>query len=249
MSTLRLSHELPPSDAVALKTCLVNNLFMTTPLERMYQVMEEIGADEAELARRTENSPQTVNNWGRRKNLPEKQAPRVAEALGITLDWLMYGREPKHPYYLDADEISELSRETGNREQRPHRAINIYPEVTINEGGSADLPSPVGQLILDEYSAPHIGPNAFAVPVSGEAMLPDFKPDDLVVIDPDAEPSPGKYVYAVVEGQSVLRKYREKSKDIIELAPLNDDYPTLTIHGDNDGKILGKAVHHRRNIG
>jgi len=75
---------------------------------------------------------------------------------------------------------------------------------------------------------------AFALVVEGESMADEFYPGDTVIVDP-----------------AIFRKYRPRGVDkagkpIIELAPLNDDYPTTIINSGNAGSIIGTMVEHRK---
>ncbi len=95
--------------------------------------------------------------------------------------------------------------------------------------------------------------DAFAITVEGESMLPDFAPGDRVVIDPAVKPQPGDLVVAKLEAETeaTFRKYRLRGRDatgqdIIDLVPLNDDYPVVTMDSNNPGRIIGTLVEHRR---
>jgi len=84
-------------------------------------------------------------------------------------------------------------------------------------------------------------------------MLPEFHEGDKIVIDPEVAPQPGDLVIAKLDGddEATFKKYRPRGVDstgapVIELVPLNDDWPTLTITADKPGRIMGTMVEHRR---
>jgi SOS-response transcriptional repressor LexA len=94
---------------------------------------------------------------------------------------------------------------------------------------------------------------AFALEITGESMLPEFGDGDVVFVDTGVEPLPGDFVVAAIEGQAeaTFKKYRPRGSDdngepIIELAPLNPDYPTLTLSARNPGHVVGTMMEHRR---
>ncbi len=94
---------------------------------------------------------------------------------------------------------------------------------------------------------------AFALEIAGESMLPEFGDGDLVIVDTGVDPLPGDYVVAAIEGEAeaTFKKYRPRGSDdkgdpVIELAPLNPDYPTLTISARNPGHVVGTMMEHRR---
>jgi len=84
--------------------------------------------------------------------------------------------------------------------------------------------------------------------VTGESMLPEFQEGDLIIIDPEVVPKPGDFVIAKLDLQvdGAFMKYRprgtgESGQPIIELVPLNEDWPTQTINAGNPGHIIGKS--------
>ena len=67
------------------------------------------------------------------------------------------------------------------------------------------------------------------------------------------QPRPGDFVVAKRDSDlsATFKKYRirnqdEQGRDVIELTPLNPDWPTLMIDRDNPGRIVGTMVEHRR---
>lgn len=98
-----------------------------------------------------------------------------------------------------------------------------------------------------------VGPRAFALEIIGESMLPDFRPGEVIIIDPDSAIRPGDFVVAKTDGdeEATFKKYRPRGYDddnveIIELVPLNEDYPSETINAARPGRIIGKMVRHIR---
>lgn len=95
------------------------------------------------------------------------------------------------------------------------------------------------------------GPHAFAVSIRGDSMLPEFRDGDIVIIDPSVPPAPGDLVVASNEQhEATFKKYRprgmnEYGEPIVELVPLNEDFPTL--RSDSTAfSIVGTMLEHRR---
>jgi len=93
---------------------------------------------------------------------------------------------------------------------------------------------------------------AFALEVHGESMLPEFRSGDIIIIDTSIEPLPGDYVVASLDGEqeATFKKFRPRGHDddgnpVIELVPLNPDYPTLIISAKTPGRIIGTMYEHR----
>ncbi len=105
-------------------------------------------------------------------------------------------------------------------------------------------------LMVDEYLATKIDARAFAIRIADDSMIPEFEPGDIIVIDPDKQPKPGKHVLAKIDDELIFRKYREledlgKSKSF-ELIPVNDYWPVIKITEPKKAKLIGTMVEHRR---
>jgi SOS-response transcriptional repressor LexA len=96
-----------------------------------------------------------------------------------------------------------------------------------------------------------LGSHTFALKVKGNSMEPEFKEGDTIIIDPDIKPSPGDYVVARnADQEATFKKYRPRGRnaqgmDVIELVPLNEDYPILR-SDVSPLEIIGTLVEHRR---
>jgi hypothetical protein len=92
---------------------------------------------------------------------------------------------------------------------------------------------------------------AFALKIEDESMLPLFRPGDRVVIDPAVAPRPGDFVVAKSSnGEVMFKKYRPRGvnaqgQKVIELTPLNSDFPPVR-SDTSPFVIIGTMVEHRR---
>lgn len=94
---------------------------------------------------------------------------------------------------------------------------------------------------------------SFVLTIVGDSMLPEFRPGERVVVTPGLDVNPGDYVVATTDDEleATLKKYRPRGKGrdglpVIELAPLNDDYPKIILDAENPGHIVGRVVRHIR---
>ena len=82
-------------------------------------------------------------------------------------------------------------------------------------------------------------------------MLPEFRPGDRVLIDPDVLPNPGDFVAARnTKQEATFKKYRvrgidESGNEIFELVPLNENYPVLR-SDQHHLVVIGTMIEHRR---
>lgn len=92
---------------------------------------------------------------------------------------------------------------------------------------------------------------SFFLEIEGDSMLPDFRPGDRVLIDPEVTPRPGDFVAARnTKQEATFKKYRvrgidELGAEIFELVPLNDNYPVLR-SDEHHLVVIGTMIEHRR---
>lgn len=188
----------------------------------------------------------------------------VANALGITPQ-VMYNWESRgisKRGMLDAQRIfgcSSMWLETGAGQM----SSNIAPAPLgsrpiplidfVQAGNWAEVMDSYAMGAGNDYLLTDLdlSPNAFALEIKGDSMLPDFKPGDRVIIDPEIAPQPGDFVVAKNGAEeATFKKYRPRSVNehgeiVFELVPLNDDYPILrsdTCHI----AIVGVMVEYRK---
>ncbi|VEG92570.1 LexA family protein [Legionella spiritensis] len=89
---------------------------------------------------------------------------------------------------------------------------------------------PVSTAVSDR-----IGKNAFALQMKDESMIPEFRVNDVLIIDPDTSPKPGDFVVALIEGEQeiIVRKYKQlsasKEAQQFELIALNEDWADIRV--------------------
>lgn len=123
----------------------------------------------------------------------------------------------------------------------------------VQAGLLSDINDPYapGDGFAIEICEDDLGRFAFALEIEGDSMLPEFRPGDRVIIDPDVNPMPGDFVVAKNSHQkATFKKYRprgmnEQGAQVFELVPLNEDYPTMRSDIEQL-RIIGTMVEHRK---
>ena len=229
---------------------------METANDRLKQIRRERGYDTATAA--ASAFGWNVNTYRSHENghrgLPEKTARKYARAYQVPASWLLFGDE------------REAVNSRGNDNVRPVSTRRVPLISWVSAGLMKDVSDPyevgsgVDEVTLDD--ARDVGPRAFALRVQGDSMLArplggddSFADGDVIVVDPDAPIEPGRFVVAKTANQqeAVFKKYRPRGVDkngqeIRELAPLNQDYPTIRIDADNPGLIVGRVVRHIKKL-
>lgn len=133
-----------------------------------------------------------------------------------------------------------------------HR-VPILTDIEAGRWATSEDPFPMGGSDESVLVGEGFGKRCFALKIKGRSMEPEFVEGDIVIIDPDVQPNPGECVAAkrASDDKVTFKKYRprgldENRNEIIELAPINPDYPPLRIDAQNPGKIVGTLVEHRR---
>ena len=217
---------------------------MSTIGKRIRESRKKAGLTQEALARECGVSRAAVAQWEGDVTKPSlDHLQEAAETLDAWLPWLTTGAWGLSPSQQNAlDQAQPV--------QRP------VPVVDYFHAGKWDLitdPRMLDEGIKFITTDLDVGSMAFALIVTGESMLPEFQDGDLIIIDPEVVPKPGDFVIAKLDLQAdgTFLKYRPRGTDkkrqpIIELVPLNEDWPTQTINAKNPGHIIGTLVEHRR---
>jgi len=178
---------------------------------------------------------------GKTKAFTASNNQKAANLLGVSAEWLATG-EGTH-FVLDKSNVSQAQIGT---KQIPlisyvsaglwMGAVNPFQPNDAHDWLATDL---------------ELSDGAFALEIKGDSMLPEFRPGDRVIIDPDISPQPGDFVVAKNgEEEATFKKYRPRGMDangnvVFELVPLNEDYPTMR-SDVAPIRIVGTMVEHRK---
>lgn len=203
---------------------------------RIKQVLDQKQMSQAELARLVGVKQQTIHYLCRSSGQTSRHSVRIAEVLGVNPAWLQSGEGDLHdPLALTSNDLTKIPVIRSN--------IDLVKQFLLERLHQKEI---IGTLITDK----NVGNKVFALEVDGQSMSPLYQPGDTIVIDPEVKPEPGDFVIAEVNKALVFRKYRPRQmgangSEYFELAPLNDDFPSVRSDASKI-KILGTVVEHRR---
>lgn len=207
--------------------------------QRIRARREAAGLTQEKLATHCGVSRAAVAQWEAGVTRPSlDNLVKAADTLGVWLSWLTMGDQslpdtpnPFTPAVRQGIPVIDLAR-AGGWDPQQAAAINDAPRIAGD---------------------PDHSPQAFALAIGDESMTPDFRAGDKIIVDPEVAPQPGDFVVAKLDrdSESVFRKFRPRGDDgkggaIIELVPLNPDWPTVTIGTEAPGRIIATLVEHRR---
>lgn len=217
---------------------------------RIKQKLEEKNLRAADLARATKKSPVSAKKWLDGVSVPTAENLKIiAKFLGVTDDWLLFGRDNK--------QVNSIEHESNvSFINTPLREIPLldYVQAGLFHDVGYDGINPIGSSWTTYIGAkPEC---VFSLKVEGLSMSPTFMPGDELIVDGSLEAKPGSLVIAqeIQHGvaRTTFKKYRvigvnEFGVDIIELVPLNPDFPTLNSL-QIDIAIIGVVVRHNREV-
>ena len=134
------------------------------------------------------------------------------------------------------------------------RGLRQVPRISFVQAGPwREVDDPYAPGAAEDYLLTdlELGPHAFALTIHGDSMTPEFREGDTIIIDPSVKPAPGDFVVAKNDQEeATFKKYRprgvnERGELVIELVPLNDDYPSLR-SDCTPLQIIGTMMEHRR---
>lgn len=225
---------------------------MSSFAERLIEARTKCGMSQRELARIAGLTGATLSNWETGVASPTSiraaALETVAGALGVSARWLLTGK------------ADEPRGEVPDGLLRAAEDVRNIPVVSMVRAG-------LGAEAVDSYArgdgntfvtvgadlAPTLSRLTFALEIQGDSMADEFRPGDIVIIDPSVRPLPGDYVVARLDSDqsATFKKYRARGNEtngmpIFELVPSNPDYPTVTVNADNPGRVIGTMIEHRR---
>lgn len=209
---------------------------------RLKAALQEAGLRQRAVAEHFGVTEQAVSQWARNETVPDMgKLFALAKLLGVRAEWIVAKSGERYPMQPQGESLAV------------GQAVPVIDRVQA--GQWTEVPenqdTETKYIFVEVESA--LSPNAFALQISGASMLPEFRPGDIVIIDPAVEPNPGDFVVAKLEHReaATFKKYRPKSRDgkgreAFELVPLNQDWNTLEVGPKNHGRVIGTMVEHRR---
>lgn len=201
-------------------------------------------------------SPSQYSQWmngsensgtGKPRGMRQSSARRIEQATGKPVGWM------DRPH---SEESSKQVRPFDENVVPATVGLRPIPVISSVQAGALrdmESPYPPGAGYAYEYTDQALSEWAFALDVEGLSMMPEFRPGDRIIVDPEVSPNPGDFVIARNgTEQATFKKYRPRGIDsagnmVFELVPLNDDYPTL--RSDTEQlTVIGVVTEHRKKL-
>jgi transcriptional regulator with XRE-family HTH domain len=196
-----------------------------------------------ELAALTDNlNVSRINNYERGERTPgPDEITQLAKALEVSPAFLMG---------LSDDREGQLSNNLVRIPLlTPNQVCN--PELLTDEYFAEldrTLFIPINPKLMTKLSS-----QSYALKVIDESMLPEFRTNDILIINPDIIPTPSDFVVRVLNAQQFeIRKYKQSATfhelKEFELIALHDDWANSKVSGNPQETLDGVVVHLIRSI-
>jgi len=215
---------------------------MNTLQDRIFSAFNALPPDKRKKAKLAEFcgvSAPSVNDWfsGKTKSIKARPLERAALYLNVREKWLLEGAGPKER--LDNNVLPAVVGE------RRVPLLN-YVQAGIFTDIGTNFDTEGMEYLLTDLA---LSDRAFALQIRGDSMLPEFKEGDRVIIDCEVAPQPGDFVVAQNGSEeATFKRFKLLStgeKEIFELMPLNENYPSMR-NDEHRIQIIGVMVEHRK---
>jgi SOS-response transcriptional repressor LexA len=215
--------------------CVLNDNTGMSIGSRIKQARKAMKLTQIELAKKSGLNQSTISDLEVGKSQGTTYLGTLASALNVNALWLETGKGQMSP---SVEAAPPSAARPFDENVRPAsvgtRPIPVISAVQAGQLRDMENPYEPGDGYAIEYTDDmRLSRWTFGLDVDGDSMTPRFQPGDRLIVDPDRQPRPGSFVVARNgSDQATFKKYRPRGIDangnvIFELAPLNDDYPTL----------------------
>jgi SOS-response transcriptional repressor LexA len=194
------------------------------------------------LAELTDNlNISRINNYERGERTPgPEEIKQLAKALEVSPSFLMCLSDDRQGSFKTPGLGGLLPILDYKSACEPALAIQKIKDESYSE--KLDL-IPISSTVQER-----IGKNAFALVVKDESMIPEFKLDDMLIVDPDTQPNPGDFIIVRLENESeaIIRKFKQLSASKVnpefELIAINNDWPDVKISKEFNEVFIGSVI-------
>ncbi|RUR14245.1 LexA family transcriptional regulator [Legionella sp. km772] len=207
--------------------------------ERIFQERQSKGLTRKALAELTDDlKPSRINNWERGIRTPgPEEIKQLADALEVAPGYLMCLTDDKQvkqefPWLGALVPLLNLQQACD-----PKTIIKA-----IRDEAGVDS---VSFIPLSPEISQRLGENAFALQMQDDSMMPEINIGDVLIIDPDQDIRPGKFVAAILQDSNevTIRRFKQLSADSstqdYELISANENWANIRATQSSDHKIVG----------
>lgn len=219
---------------------------------RVRKARKSAGLTQNELAKKAGSKQAVISDIENGRNKTSSALYDIAIATGVNPNWLLRGEGEM--LERQSNTASATYPDGDNFKIVPMDNVRRVPVLNYVQAGEFceyydDAVSDVFEPVIGEYGA-----HVYWVIIEGLSMMPDFNSGDMVLVDPDIQPTPGDYVIALRNGHKevTFKKWRPRGFDddgveYSELVPLNPDFPVIDSR-HAPFAVCGVAIEHKKKL-
>ena len=210
---------------------------MNNAADRINRRMSELKISQADIKRATGAGKATISSWVKGDTNPSgAYASELAAYLRCNTDWLLSGIGSMTDTPTDTERVSI-----------DHNMKGQVPVISwVAAGDWAEVMPTTLDDVIDWIPKPtHLSDRAFGLIVRGRSMWPEFKPNEIVYVEPEITQ------WDLKDGDLVIVQCNDDSEatfkqlvmgsghDDMYLKPLNPDWPEQKMQPMSDCTLVG----------
>lgn len=229
--------------------------------DKILTELDKQGKPKKELAEYIGVKPASISDWSDSDNLRFWNVVKASEFLGLSLNYLAYGKEPTIPTEYKKL-ISSYQKLSPENQKMALRLMNTMYEVQIENERQSKIKlttisrsihrvsAGLGEALDDpdnweDISVPEsdiVDRADFALRISGDSMQPKFFDDETVLVKQQDAVDIGDICIYIIENEGYIKKFGGD-----RLISLNDEYEDILFADYNPddikccGLVLGKV--------
>jgi phage repressor protein C with HTH and peptisase S24 domain len=192
------------------------------PIDLALELAEAKGMNQSDFARLIEETPQAITNW-KARGMPPKHLAKVANALGVSIEFLVGSQVPNKPAGAFAGSPPEPPLSYAGS-AKTSRRMGVVGQVQIGADGGFDgscLDAPGANYGTIEVYGAH--EDAFAIRVLGDQLYPAIRHGQCLVVEPSSPPVQGEQVILHMRsGRLLIRELFADRPDSVTVLALNN---------------------------
>lgn len=206
---------------------------MNSTSDRIIRRMSDLSITQADIKRATGAGKATISSWVNGDTKPSGiYATKLALYLRCNTDWLLSGFGRMNSTFEVNDSQKDVPNET-EKVSLEHGMNGMVPVISwVAAGSFADVMPVTIDDVVDWIPRPqHLSKQAFGLVIQGRSMCPEFKPNEIIYVEPDIAPWHLKdgdliVIHCDDDKQATFKQLViGDSQDDMYLKPLNPDWP------------------------
>ena len=216
---------------------------MNDVADRISKRMADLKISQADIKRATGAGKATISSWVKGDTKPSGEyATKLAAYLRCNTDWLLTGIGSMNN--APSERLTPLGTERVDVDHAMNGEIPVISWVAA--GNWAEVMPTTLDDVIDWIPKPaHLSDMAFGLVVRGRSMWPEFKPDEIVYVEPNITP------WDLKDGDLVIVQCNDDTEatfkqlvmgngyDDMYLKPLNPDWPDQKMQPMTECNLVG----------